>query len=73
MSDQQTPTPDADAEPETASPFAPPQSGPDPAAAPPPAAEALAGLPTDKPEVLIGGALAGGFLAALVLKRFGRR
>jgi len=30
-------------------------------------------LPTDRPEVLIGGAFAGGFLAAMILKRFGRR
>lgn len=59
MSDQQTPTPDADAEPEAVPPF--------------PAPDPLGGLPTDKPEVLIGGAFAGGFLAALVLKRFGRR
>lgn len=36
-------------------------------------AEAPVPLPTDRPEVLIGGAFAGGFLAAMILKRLGRR
>lgn len=36
-------------------------------------AEGPVPLPTDRPEVLIGGAFAGGFLAAMILKRFGRR
>jgi hypothetical protein len=36
-------------------------------------AQGPAPLPTDRPEVLIGGAFAGGLLAAMILKRFGRR
>ena len=36
-------------------------------------AEGPVPLPTDRPEVLIGGAFAGGLLAAMILKRFGRR
>lgn len=36
-------------------------------------AEGPVPLPTDRPEALIGGAFAGGFLAAMILKRLGRR
>ncbi len=72
MSDDTTDQPATEAE--EASPFAPPPPPPDPTP-PPPAADAGAVpvAPADKPEVLIGGAFAGGFLAALILKRLGRR
>lgn len=33
----------------------------------------LAALAAERPEVLVGAAFAGGVLAALILKRFGRR
>jgi hypothetical protein len=31
-----------------------------------------AGPPADRPELLVGAAFAGGFVAAMILKRFGR-
>jgi hypothetical protein len=30
------------------------------------------GLPADRPELLVGAAFAGGFVAAMILRRFGR-
>lgn len=49
-----------------AQPFAPPASSGD---APP---LAIPGIPLDRPELHVGAAFAGGFLLAMVLKRFAR-
>lgn len=61
---------------ETAPPVAPKPPPPAPAPVPPPIpvppdSDASGGLAHDRPEVLAGGAFAGGILLALILKRFG--
>jgi hypothetical protein len=63
--------------PTTAAPAPPPPATTDVTVLPPPApapgdtAELPFGIPPDRPEILVGGAFAGGFLAAIILKRLG--
>jgi hypothetical protein len=58
-------------------PHTPTAAGPDPSPYTPPAGSAMFGGPqaaapsTERPEVLVGAAFAGGFVAALILKRLG--
>ena len=51
----------------------PPEGQPDEAVAAPPfaAAPSPEGPATDRPEILVGGAFAGGLLLAMILKRLG--
>lgn len=58
-------------------PHTPTAAGPDPSSTTPPAGSAMFGgaqasaPSTERPEVVVGAAFAGGFLAALILKRLG--
>lgn len=58
-------------------PHTPTAAGPDPSAYTPPAGSAMFGgaqasaPSTERPEVVVGAAFAGGLLAALILKRLG--